>query len=337
MPPDDAAAEPDRPADPLAEVWDRLGRPFDVPRTVGALVGLPPTVAAELVGLVVATSPEADALLEAFPHTIRNLATSARTNAERCVGQLRGPVLWSETMAARASSMGDPDLFVCATPTRAYDIDENQVLVAALEHVRDAADAAAEARDDDQPEDERLHRARHNGFLAGRFVRHPLLQGVTRRRPTPRAIKRTRTCKRHGYRPALDVLARVAEPIGPDDLRPWCDERTRAQLHVLMAVVRRLEARGGDLPPFRAEQGGLYAGPVQYFHPFGPPTAGAVSGVVVGSVLVDVPDRLHDPDRARAQAALDARAGGRTAIVVIDDADVDTAVEQAIALAAPSP
>jgi hypothetical protein len=319
--------------DPLAEVWGRLARPFDVNTTIGALIGMPPIVVAELVGLVVATSPEADALLEQFPRTIRSLATSMHSNAERCLGTLRGPVLWSETVSARASSFGDEGLYVCATPSRAYDIDENRVLVAALVHVRDAAKAAGEGHDVVEPEDDRFLRAKHNGFVAGRLVGHPSLRGVTHGQPTRRAVKRARSGRHHGYRPALDMLARAAEPVGPDDLRPWCDERTRAQLRALMGVVHRLEATGGTLPPFRAEQGGLYAGPVQYFHPRSPASPGALSGIVVGSILVDVPDRLHDPSRARAQAALDARAAGRTAIVVMDDADLDAAVERAISLA----
>jgi hypothetical protein len=141
--------------------------------TIGALIGMPPIVVAELVGLVVATSPEADALLEQFPRTIRSLATSMHSNAERCLGTLRGPVLWSETVSARASSFGDEGLYVCATPSRAYDIDENRVLVAALVHVRDAAKAAGEGHDVVEPEDDRFLRAKHNGFVAGRLVGHP--------------------------------------------------------------------------------------------------------------------------------------------------------------------
>ncbi len=86
-----------------------------------------------MVGARVATSPEAEALLEAMPKTVRSLATSLQTQTERCLGSLRGPVLWSETMSARASSFGDEGLFVCKTPSRAYDIDENRVLVAALD------------------------------------------------------------------------------------------------------------------------------------------------------------------------------------------------------------
>ena len=41
-------------------------------------------------------------------------------------------MLWSETASARASSFGDGGLFVCTTPSQAYDTDENRVLVPAL-------------------------------------------------------------------------------------------------------------------------------------------------------------------------------------------------------------
>lgn len=331
MPSDDAPSFTDD--DPLSEVWARLARPFEVNATAGALVGLPPLVVGQVVGLVVATSPEAERLLERFPATVRGLATSVHTHPERCIGSLRGPVLWSETMSARAASFGDPDVFVCESPSRAYDVDANRVLVAALAAVHDAAKRASDEDDGMEPEDERLHRARHNGFRAGRFLHHPSLQGVTRGRPSRRAVHHTRSRRRRNYGPALDLLALLSEPIGPDHLRPWCDERTRAQLRVLVGTVHRLEAAGGTLPPFRAERGGLYAGPVRFFHPRTTTGAGTRSGVVVGSVLVDVPDRLHDPNRARAQASLDARAGGRPAIVAMDEADLDTAVELAITLA----
>lgn len=333
MSPDDAGVTAGD--DPLNEVWARLARPFEVNATAGAVVGLPPLVVAQVVGLVVATSPEAERLLDRFPVTVRGLATSVHTHPERCIGSLRGPVLWSETISARGASFGDPDVFVCESPSRAYDVDANQVLVAALGAVYDSARRAGEGDEGIEPEDARLRRARHNGFRAGRFLHHPSLQAVTRGRPSRRAVQHTRSRRRRNYEPALGVLALLSEPLGPDDLRPWCDERTRAQLRVLVGVVARLEAAGGALPPFRAERGGLYAGPVRFFHPRATTDPGALSGIVVGSVLVDVPDRLHDPNRARALAALDARAGGRPAVVAMDEDDLDRAVELAITLATP--
>ncbi len=70
------------------------------------------------------------------------MAIATTDKPERCYGELRGPVLWSETMSARSASAGDPGMFVCATTTKAYDTDENRVLKAALDVIRRAgADA----------------------------------------------------------------------------------------------------------------------------------------------------------------------------------------------------
>ena len=137
--------------DPFDDLWARLARPFDTIPAVAAVVGLPPRAVAQLVGLTVSTSPEARELLQTFPRTVRSLATSVHTHAERCIGQLRGPVLWSETMSARSASFGDPDLFVCATPSRFYDIDENHVLVYALSELREAARIAVGPGDEIGP------------------------------------------------------------------------------------------------------------------------------------------------------------------------------------------
>src|SRR5690606_16700333 len=96
------------------------------------------------IGVELVLSPEAERMLDEFPRTIRSLATSMKTQAERCMGELRGPVLWSETMSARASTFGANDVYVCATPSRAYDIVENQVLRFALEKLHEAATEAME-------------------------------------------------------------------------------------------------------------------------------------------------------------------------------------------------
>jgi hypothetical protein len=326
------ADQPD--VDPLEEIWHRLSRPFDASRTVAALTGLPINDVARMVGADIAASDQADALLAAMPNTIRSLATSLQTQTERCVGSLRGPVLWSETMSARASSFGDEGLFICQTPSRAYDIDENRVLVAALASIREAA-LMAEKEDAHAIEDPEVRSARRNGNDAARFLDHPSLSSVTRERPKPRAIKRTRAGKhKRSYEPALMMLERAANPLGVDSVRRWCDERPRAQHAALMGLVTRLERHGGThLPPFRVERGALFSGPVQYYHARRLGDRTHLSGIVIGQLLVDVPERLHDPQRRRAEASLAARAGGRATMVVMDEADLDRAVDRAIELA----
>ncbi len=321
--------------DPFDDLWQRLARPMEVSSTVSALVGLPLKEVQQLAGIKIAASPEADQLLDSFPRTIRSLATSMQQQAERCIGSLRGPVLWSETISARAASFGNPDVFVCQTPSRAYDIDENRVLVWALLQVAEAAERAIEGTSSRQ--DDRIMKAvRRNGSDAARFAEHPSLSAVARQRPKLRALKRTRAGrKRDAYMPALNALDRAAEPLTAEDVRLLCDERTRVQHEVLMKLCHRLERHGNRLPEFRVERGALYSGPVQYYHSRRLGDRKRMSGIVVGNLLVDVPDRIHDPSRRRAEAALSARAGGRRVEVVMDDDDIDRAVEHAIELAQP--
>lgn len=333
---EDHRRTPDDPGEVALEgLWSRLSRPFDPIRTVGALTGLPTPAAAEMVGTALATSPEADRLLAEFSRTVRSLATSMGTQAERCIGELRGTVLWSETLSARASSFGDPDLFVCATPSRAYDIDENRVLVAALLAVRDgAADAIEQVGHRHRLQDPMTRTAVRNGNEAARLAGHPSLKGVRRGKPNPREIKRTRSGKkRHVYQPALDVLARAGDPVSVDEVLALCDRRTRAQHEVLMRVVHNLESTGAELPPFRVEDGRLYAGPVQYLHPQRARESGGTAGVVIGQLLLDVPDRSASADSALAAQRLAERAGGLPTALVRSPAEVDEAVTRAIAMA----
>ncbi|MCC5950493.1 MAG: hypothetical protein JJU45_00205 [Acidimicrobiia bacterium] len=323
---------------PTEELWHRLSRPFHPTAAVAALTGLPMKAAREYVGSVVATSPEAEELLARFPQTVRALATAMGTQAERCIGELRGPVLWSETLSARASSFGDPDLFVCAAPSRAYDIDQNRVLVAALLTVRDAArDALEELDPQARFDDAEAEAANHNGNLAARYAEHPSLRGVSRGTLGSRALKRTRSGKkRSSYEPAISMLARAAEPLTAVELLAVCDQRTLAQHALLVEIMAELEGIGQALPAIGVEQNRLYAGPVQYQHPNHRTSSGlGRSGVLVGNLLVDVPEQL-DPDRSgleREAAQLAARAGSAPSSLVVDLDDVPDVVARAVALA----
>jgi hypothetical protein len=327
---------PEAPDAAFVELWERLARPFSTVPTVAALLGLPGLAVAQVVGSTMASGPEARELLATMHAAVRSLATSLKSHNQRCIGELRGPVIWSETMSARASSFGDPDLFVCATPTRAYDIDENQVLVQALKIVADAGKAAAD-RPSTPMLDPSLDGSRRAGLEAARWMDHPSLVNVSRQRPGARAVRRTRSGKhRSTYGPALAVLDRAGEPLTVADVHAWRDARTRAQHTVLMGLVERLERSGRRLPDFRVERGALLAGPMQYLHARRLGDRGAVSGITVGQLLVDVPARLHDPDRGRADAELAARAGGRPSMAIMDEDDLDLALSRAVGLATPA-
>lgn len=312
---------------PTHALWSRLRRPFDTPEVVDAALGLSEEVIGQLIGSRLASGEAADRLLTRMPVISRALSTSIQKRPERCSGELRGPVLWSETMAARGASYAAEDVFVCAVPRRHYDTDENRILVAALVAIRDAG-RATEALPADAYDDEVLRLARANGHRAERWLHSQHLQTVPRTRPTPREIRRVRAGSRKGtYTPAVRVLEEAFEPLTVEDLVPYCDRRTRAQHGVLVGLVERLETRGVLLPQIRARDGVLRTGPIEYRHPRLRGALTGLHGILLGDVLVDVPPAGSMVRRDVVVDSLRARADGRQVVAVFGDDDLDRAVE----------
>jgi hypothetical protein len=310
----------------LAVLLDRLARPYDPERVVVGLLGLSSRTARQLVGAVLATSDEAESLLDAMPSIVRSLAIATTDQPERCVGEIRGPVLWGETMSARSASAGDPGLYVCATTTKAYDTDENRVLKAALAAVQRAARNAEHAEGAGEAV---VRRARHNGQHAGHLLEHQTLAQVPVVRPSGRMLRRTRAgSRRHTYQPALELLRRAGAPVGTEHLRALADERTTAQHDLLAATLAQVEAVAGHVPPLRTDHGGLAAGPVRFHHP-GRQDADHVDGITIGDVLLDVPDPL-DAAADQAAARLREGAGARHAVLARSEADVAEAVRRGL-------
>lgn len=282
----------------LGRIWDRIRRPIDPYGAVAALLGLPSRTSREFISAVIAGSDEATALIHAVPALIRGLSISTVSVPSRMVGEVRGPILWSETLTARSSAAGDPGVFVCATVSRAYDTPANRLLVRALDEIRRGGRTVDRVARHAGGEHELLVKARHNGDLAARFLDHRTLVGV----PVEHSTRRSRSTvrgnqRRRSYQPVLDMLARASEPLAASDLRPFCDDRTTGQHDLLAAVVDHVERRGIVLPPFLVVGHALVAGPVGYRHPDQPAGHGP-PGITVAGQRVDTPDGAADPDVA---------------------------------------
>jgi hypothetical protein len=263
-------------------LWLRLARPLDAAGAVEAVLGLPGTSARQLVGAMLATADESETLLERMPHIVRSLTVSTVTKAQRCHGEIRGPVMWAETIGARSASAGDAGLFVCARPEKFFDTPENQLLVAALWAIRDAA-RAAEAGGHGDYDDDVLRRARHNGHIAMHFLDHRALVEVTRSRPTGRSQRRARAgARRRTYGPALAVIARAAEPLTPGQVALYADKRTTDNHDLFLLALSSVASRGVPVPRVRAAHGELVAGPVRFLHPTLAERRHAPGGVSVG-------------------------------------------------------
>ena len=318
--------------DATAGIWRRLDRPFELTSVAEALMGLRPAVVEALGAVRVCSSPEATALLASMAGLSRSLGTSVNSQAIRSRGEVRGPVLWSETMSARASSFGDEDLFVCSSPQRDYDTPANRALVQALRVLGRSA-AALDRAPATWRDDERLQAAHRAARAAHHWIDHPSLARVSRDRIDARDLKRVRGGKSATrYAPALALLDLAAEPLGPAELVGLCDRRTRLQHWVLLAVTHELEKRGLALPPFRVEGAGLLAGPLTYVHPSRRMSDKQLHGILIGHVLIDIadPPGPTDDDDRRADRELTARGAGRPVTLIRTYRDVENAVDLAV-------
>jgi len=275
---------------PYATVLAHLARPSDAARVVGALLGLPRRMARHVAGLALATSPDAERLLAAMPQMIRSLAIATTDRAERCYGELRGPVLWSETVSARTASAGDPGLYVCATTAKAYDTDENRVLKAALAAVARAAGDVDPASPLGAGAHRSPRRARANGQAAAHLLEHRTLADVPVTRVRPRALQRTRAGNRRAtYEPAVALVRRAAQPLTADLLAGVADAPTTTQVAVLAAVLDAWPTTA-PRPELRTSHGALVAGPIRYEHLTGTtvdgrpvPSAAVAPAIVAGA------------------------------------------------------
>lgn len=309
-------------------LWGALTEPVPVREAAWALLGLSSEFTGRRAGRSIATSSEAATLLAEMPEILRNLSITTEQTAERCQGEIRGPVLWSETMAARAGTAGSTDVFVCLTARRAYDTPANRVLVAALTEIRRAA-AAADPVEGGVRDDAAITEARRVGDEARRYLEHRTLRDVSRKRPSRRDVAAASRGRRNQrYRPALALLSRVRTPLGLADLLAFGDARTARQHRVVVALASGLHRLGTPLGRPRVTPGGeLRAGRLVYRHPeVARATGNPLHGIVVDRLLIDVPDPTSDPDPARAADALAARSHGRTPVLITGPADIDRAV-----------
>ncbi len=277
------------PGSGTATILARVARPFDAARFLAALLGLPQRAARQLVGVVLATSDEAEVLLDHMAAIVRSLSIATTDKPERCYGELRGPVLWSETMSARSASAGDPGLYVCSTTTKAYDTTENRVLKAALAAIdRAGRDATVGV---DPHGDVVLRRARFNENRARHLLEHRTLSSVPVTRISGRALLRTRSGRRRNtYQPAVALLLRAHDPVRVDHLLPWLNDAVARDHDLLATTLAVLDRRTTVRTPLRTTHGALAAGPVRYDH---------LGGVTIGGVLVTAPDEIEPAlDRA---------------------------------------
>ena len=134
-----------------------------------------------------------------------------------------------------------------------------------------------------------------------RYLDHHALSGVQRRKPTPKAVARVRAGKRaRTFLPALAVLERDADSLGPIVIDSLTDAYNRAEHAALADLLDGLERHGHPFA-LHAHRGMLTGGPVTYAHR-NHPSRPSPPGLRVGDLVVESDATAADIDHACAQA-----------------------------------
>ncbi|MEZ5168872.1 MAG: hypothetical protein R2695_21195 [Acidimicrobiales bacterium] len=74
----------------------------------------------------------------------------------------------------------------------------------------------------------------------------------------------------------------------------------------------------------------MFAGPVEYIHPRRRGDRSRLHGILIGHVLVDVPEVVRHLSKDAATAELTARSHGHQVVPVVSSDDIVTAVDAAV-------
>ncbi|MCB9386671.1 MAG: hypothetical protein H6517_02455 [Microthrixaceae bacterium] len=246
-------------------LWAHRDRRTPAVAAAHALTGLPTPMLEQASRISFAASAEFEAVLAGMDERIRALPSLLVSSSQRCVHEVRGPVLWSETITARANSFGDEDVFVCSAVTRSYDCAENRLLAWLLQRAGLAFKAARSAMGVHLDPGER-RRIEETAASARRWRETPRLRGVKPQRPSRLELARLRAPHRgsSGSSELLDAYHRSHQPFSGSDMAELTD------LATLDAHAEFLEEAVTALGPdfvFSCSGGTLRAGSLSWCHP----------------------------------------------------------------------
>lgn len=252
---------------PTAELWRRRTRLSPAIGSAAALLGIDSVALSDATAISLAASDEAAQLLDGMELRLRTLNTTVATSAERCVFSVRGPVLWSETITARANALGNEDVFVCMTTSRSFNTVENQILAAALEAIA-RAERALRGPTGAMVDPGEVDRIARVAADARRWRDNPRLADVVVGRIGSRSFARMRGGHRMArMAPVLAIRNRVNEPFVAEDVAGLADPHTRAYHGFVLQVLDAVGTVGGRPPHLTLSDGGLWSGPLMFRHP----------------------------------------------------------------------
>ncbi len=252
---------------PTVRVWESFDEEDEQRTRVSILCGVPTHLVDDVMYLATARSRPAGRLVARTPDIMRHLAHRTVTHTERCVGHVRGPIQWSETITAWSSGIGVDDVFVCVTPRRDFDVAENRLLAWLLTRLvvagrRSRGDAARLLAPDE------LDRVRAHATAAQRFLAHKVLRGVSSQKLTGREFRDIRKSRHLAtYSPAVKLAERVRRPLLSTEARTLVSQSTIEHHRVMMMLMDSQRALGLAVPKLAIRGDFAVSGLLRYRNP----------------------------------------------------------------------
>lgn len=254
-------------ASATARLWRRRDRRIPAIAAAAAMTGLAPADLRDASRVSLAASVEAERLLDTMDARVRALPLTLVDSLERCVNSVRGPVVWSETITARANALGNDDVFVCTTARRSFDCAANRMLVAVLTEIAGASRAlrGPVGRFLSPADAEHIEAV---ALRARQWRHHSRLEGVAPREPKVRELARLHHGRHHeALSPVFEARRRVLQPFEEPDIEGLTDARTAAMHVGVLEVFDEAAQRLGLDPVITFGDGALWAGPLAFRHP----------------------------------------------------------------------
>lgn len=307
------------PEHPTVTLWNGFDDDSAQKARIPIFCGVPMQLMDDVMYIAAARSRPAARLLARTPELMRNLSHQTTVKTERCVGHVRGPIQWSETITAWGSGVGVNDVFICGTPRRDFDVPENRLLVWLLKRLvsagrRTQSDAASWF----PPEE--IERVREQGRQAQRLISHPSLRGIAPRKLDGREWRLVRKSRHLDmYGPAIKLAERVSRPFGATEARSLASPATQEHHRVMVMLLDAVKARGHAVPLLSVRGDFMVSGQLRYRNPY----------VMVDRRLSAESGMFFGPVRVLTRAETIGSDDGRTALV-ITPADATALVDEVV-------
>ncbi|MEI7886511.1 MAG: hypothetical protein WCJ04_03880 [Actinomycetes bacterium] len=252
------------PSGPTAALWLRRHPSSDTVLCLSGLLRISFDLAEDLISVSIAQSSESREFLVQLDRTLGSMTLSVERTPERCVNSVRGSVLWSETMTARASALGNEDIFVCSVPSRSFDTAENRLLAHAVVRLG-SADSALKRIDPEILDSMGIDGSEISAIaeLANQWRSDLRLKGIPSIEPSLRErsrIQHRRSTVRLRPLLALRQIMREPFPAPARALDTLVDAQTRRYHEELLASIETHEAETGNRAELRSDAAGLVIG-----------------------------------------------------------------------------